>query len=258
MKANSGNPLNSTDFGGDITASYQDVVSDGAGDTPAVFEGIAGEPAGVEGNSDPGSLNPEAMRAAGARRRTVVSSPVGAGGVVRAPGTELCATVTPEIYSDRDVLSLELTRAAGRFSRIAGRSVASGFSLVAWRVLAELEASGPSRVSELAQRERVAQPSMSGIVSRLEAEGWATRATDPTDRRASLVTLTHAGATALATYRARAAERVRPHLEDLSEFDRATLARAAELMQYLIENISDPRAERPHQRPSVGATEGGE
>jgi hypothetical protein len=34
---------------------------------------------------------------------------------------------------------------------------------------------------------------------------------------------------------------VRPHLGELSAFDRATLARAVELMQQLSERIEDPR-----------------
>lgn len=143
--------------------------------------------------------------------------------------------------SDNDVIALELTRVSGRFSRIAGRVPGNGYSLIAWRVLAELEHSGGARISDLAQGHRVAQPSMTGLVQRLAGEGWVERKPDPSDGRAALVSITEAGRSALDDYRRAAAERVRPHLSELSDFDRATLARAAELMQQLSERIEDPR-----------------
>jgi DNA-binding MarR family transcriptional regulator len=96
-------------------------------------------------------------------------------------------------------------------------------------------------VSELAQQQRVAQPSMTGLVQRLEHEGWVDRRPDPDDGRASRVGITGAGRAALDEYRRIAADRVRPHLGELSAFDRATLARAVELMQQLSERIEDPR-----------------
>ncbi|EYT54904.1 MarR family transcriptional regulator [Leucobacter sp. UCD-THU] len=144
--------------------------------------------------------------------------------------------------SGLDALALELTRTSGRFARIAGRTAGVGYSLVAWRVLADLEQTGSARVSELAQQQRVAQPSMTGLVQRLEHEGWVDRSPDPDDGRASRVAITEAGRAALDEYRRIAADRVRPHLGELSDFDRATLARAVELMQQLSERIGDPRA----------------
>jgi len=141
-----------------------------------------------------------------------------------------------------DAIALELTRVTGRFSRIAGRVPGVGYSLIAWRVLAELEQGGSARVSELAQQQRVAQPSMTGLVQRLEGDGRVERHPDPEDGRASLVSITDEGRAALDDYRAAAAARVSPHLAALSDFDRATLARAAELMQQLSERIEDPRA----------------
>lgn len=120
----------------------------------------------------------------------------------------------------------------------------TAYSLIAWRVLAELEQSGAARVSELAAQQRVAQPSMTGLLHRLEGEGWIARRPDPDDGRASLVSITEAGLAALAGYRRASAARVGPHLAQLGEFDRATLARAVELLHRLTERIEDPRAER--------------
>ena len=146
----------------------------------------------------------------------------------------------PGSASGADALALDLTRVTGRFARVAGRVAGGGYSLIAWRVLAELEHSGAARISSLAHQQRVAQPSMTGLVQRLESEGWVSRSPDPDDGRATLVSLTPAGQIALDEYRSKAADRVRPHLEALSEFDRATLARAAELMQQLGDRIDDP------------------
>ena len=142
--------------------------------------------------------------------------------------------------SHSDALALDLTRITGRFARIAGRVAGGGYSLVAWRVLSELESSSGLRISALAHQQRVGQPAMTGLVQRLEGEGWIDRAPDPADGRATLVSITSAGRVALDAYRAAAADRVRPHLDALSDFDRATLARAAELMDQLGDRIDDP------------------
>lgn len=136
-----------------------------------------------------------------------------------------------------DHLALELTRATSRFTRLAGRVPGSSYSTVAWRVLAELELQGPARVSELAQRERIAQPSMTALVQRLESEGWVSRSPDPEDGRATRIELTPDGGDALADYRRAAAGRFRPLLSELTDFDRATLARAAELLQQLGDGV---------------------
>jgi DNA-binding MarR family transcriptional regulator len=49
------------------------------------------------------------------------------------------------------------------------------------------------RITELAAEEHIKQPGMNLLVNRMEGRGWATRAPDPSDGRAALVTLTPAG-----------------------------------------------------------------
>ncbi|MBK0417582.1 MarR family transcriptional regulator [Leucobacter sp. CSA1] len=140
----------------------------------------------------------------------------------------------PERAREVDRLALDLTRTAGRFAQVFGRVPGIAYSAIAWRVLSELEQGGSARVSELAQQQRVAQPSMTGLVQRLEGEGWVRRRPDPEDGRASLVGITEEGRSALDEYRRAAAGLVSPLLAELTEFDRATLARAAELMGRLV------------------------
>ncbi|WP_432564915.1 MarR family winged helix-turn-helix transcriptional regulator [Kineococcus sp. SYSU DK003] len=74
-------------------------------------------------------------------------------------------------------------------------AAASGtrLSLTQARVLGALHRSGPLRVSRLAELERCAQPSMTGLLGRLEDAGYVERAPDPADARAVLAHLTPAG-----------------------------------------------------------------
>lgn len=93
------------------------------------------------------------------------------------------------------------------------------------RCLAE---GGPQRVTALAAREPVAQPTMSMIVKRLEQRGLVQRAVDPGDARATLVSVTPAG---LEMLRERAELRLRwfaARLAELDPEDRRSVATAIE------------------------------
>lgn len=142
---------------------------------------------------------------------------------------------------DYDRVALEITRSAARFTRIVGRVPGLPYSAMTWRLLAELEQSGAARVSVLARSHRVAQPTMTGIVQRLKNEGWVIQSEDPQDARATLVSITPEGIQSLDRYRKAAAARLSPLLHELSDFDRATLLRAAELMTALSNHPDLPR-----------------
>lgn len=60
-------------------------------------------------------------------------------------------------------------------------------------ILKNLREHAAQRVTALAAREQVAQPTMSVIVKRLEARGLVERRVDPADRRATLVAITPLG-----------------------------------------------------------------
>jgi len=127
-------------------------------------------------------------------------------------------------------LAERLVRSTAAFMRMVSRLPGVAYSSIAWRVLGDLERRGATRVSDLAQQQRVAQPSMTALLHRLKAEGWIAKAADPEDGRASLVRLTPEGATALHDYRRACVERISPLLDTLPDRDRAALERAAELM----------------------------
>lgn len=136
-----------------------------------------------------------------------------------------------------DAIALDLIRSASRLTRISNRLPGITYSSIAWRVLSDLERTGPERVSVLAEQQRVAQPTMTTLVHRLEGESWVVREPDPADGRASLVAITEPGRRALTNYRESIAALITPHISELAEADQAALARAAVLMQLLADSV---------------------
>src|SRR3954451_11304262 len=80
-----------------------------------------------------------------------------------------------------------------RLAQLLLRTGAQPVSRTALSVLACLREAGPQRVTDLAAREAVAQPSMTALVGRLERQGLVTRTPDADDRRAVRVAVTPAG-----------------------------------------------------------------
>src|SRR6476469_2128287 len=69
--------------------------------------------------------------------------------------------------------------------------------------LAAIERHGPLTLGALADVERVAPPSVTKVVTKLEAEGLVARRTDADDRRVAWVSVTPVGTTRLARIRKR-------------------------------------------------------
>ena len=139
-------------------------------------------------------------------------------------------TISPTDLAAR--LRLGITRTARRLRQEAGGSLSP--SQIA--ALATIERHGPLTPSELAQRERVQRPTVTRVLARLEEAGLAQRAGDPADRRSSLVTITRGGSALLAAQRTRKDAYLARRLEALDAADRATLERAAELLERLLED----------------------
>jgi DNA-binding MarR family transcriptional regulator len=93
---------------------------------------------------------------------------------------------------------------------------------------------GPRRITELAEREGLAQPTTTVMIKRLEQNGWVQRERDAADGRAVLVSLTAAGAEALEQFRARYRAVLRERLEALSDDQIATLDRGIEAFDALL------------------------
>ena len=129
-------------------------------------------------------------------------------------------------------LRLAISRTARRLRQEAGADL--GPALIA--ALATIERHGPLTPSELADLERVQRPTATRIVARLEEEGLIVRAADPADGR-SLARQHDAPAAGrcCASLRTRKNAYLARRLRELDPDEVATLARAAEILERLLE-----------------------
>jgi DNA-binding MarR family transcriptional regulator len=93
---------------------------------------------------------------------------------------------------------------------------------------------GPRRITELAELERLKQPTMTVLVQRLEQQGLVSRERHADDGRVVLVSLTQAGSVALEDYRAQARAALSAHLTEMSDEQVEALAAATETMAQLV------------------------
>ncbi|MDT3346337.1 MULTISPECIES: MarR family winged helix-turn-helix transcriptional regulator [Microbacterium] len=98
-------------------------------------------------------------------------------------------------------------------------------------VLAGLKVHGPHTLGELAERERVSAPSMNRTVNCLEELGYLTRTPDESDRRKVVIDLTEPGREVVVETVRRRDSWLEHAFEELSAAQRATLAKAAAIMQ---------------------------
>jgi DNA-binding MarR family transcriptional regulator len=90
--------------------------------------------------------------------------------------------------------------------------------------------SGPRRITELAELEGVAQPTMTLLVKRLQESGWVERAGLPEDGRVVMVAITAAGSAVVETFRAQFLAALRADLQELSDQQLAALCSATETL----------------------------
>jgi DNA-binding MarR family transcriptional regulator len=128
-------------------------------------------------------------------------------------------------------LRLAVSRTARRLRQEAGGGLSPSLSAA----LASIDRHGPLTPSELAAREQIQRPTTTRIVDRLVAEGLVERTPDPHDRRCLRLATTAAGRATLRASRRRKTALLVRALDDLGPEDRATLERAAALLEGLLE-----------------------
>jgi DNA-binding MarR family transcriptional regulator len=124
-----------------------------------------------------------------------------------------------------DAIAAPLARNVGRIVRSLVRESGS-LSRTQTSVLAGLRDGGPRRISELAHAERVTQPSMTTLVSRLERQGLVERAQDATDGRVVNVSITAPGLGALERSSAAMTATLAARIGALTAADQRALAAA--------------------------------
>jgi DNA-binding MarR family transcriptional regulator len=138
-------------------------------------------------------------------------------------------TSSPSDLASR--LRLDIARVGRRLRQEAGADLSPSQSAA----LATIARHGPLTPSELATRERVQRPTVTRVLARLEEAGLIDRAADPADGRSSLVSVSPAGHALIDAMRTRKDAFLARRLERLGPDDRATLDRAAELLERMLE-----------------------
>src|SRR5215211_1292422 len=125
------------------------------------------------------------------------------------------------VITSRDPhLASRLRLAVARTARRLRQEAGGGLSKTLTAAPASIENHGPLTPSELADRERIKRPTATRLIGTLEGAGLVARTADIADRRSSLIAITPEG---------------RERLRTLSDSDRETLARAADLLERLLE-----------------------
>ena len=155
----------------------------------------------------------------------------------------------------RETVANDLLRAAARLSRWASRLASFDVPFAQARLLALLDELGPARVSVLAEADHCSQPTMTTALQRLESAGWAQRVPDPSDARASLLSLTPAGRDTLEAIRDARAAVLSPTLAGLDEDEVERLRDAAAVVEGLLQRVAPPsQAPTPQTTPSTPST----
>ena len=145
------------------------------------------------------------------------------------PRTDLRTADDPDALAMADRLRLSATRLARRLRQESGTDLTPS----QLSALAAIDRHGPLTLGALAEVERVAPPSVTKAVTKLEAEGLVARRTDGADRRVAWVSVTPVGATRLARIRKRRSVWLATRLNELDDMDRRRLAHALDVLDEL-------------------------
>jgi len=138
-------------------------------------------------------------------------------------------------------LAGHLRMSVARLARLLRQQDESGLSPTLTAALATIAREGPMTLGELATRERVAPPSITKVVGKLEDRGLVERRLDDRDRRVTRVEVSVAGRAQLEASRTRRAAWLAARLLELPEADLEQLAQAL----VIIDALADADAEAP-------------
>ena len=121
-------------------------------------------------------------------------------------------------------------------TRLLVKQVRGEISRTEAGVLSTLVAA-PRRITELAELEGLAQPTMTLLVQRLEQRGWVTRERRADDGRVVLVSLTEAGSATLGEFRAQVGAALRVYMDAMSDEQIVALETATEALGSLVDTF---------------------
>jgi DNA-binding MarR family transcriptional regulator len=139
----------------------------------------------------------------------------------------------------QDVLELVAATLISRTSRLSRLLMSRGS-----RQLSRTEAGvlstlldGPRRITDLAETEGLAQPSVSKLVDKLEGRALVVRSRAADDGRAVLVSISGDGRRTLQSAREEIRSQLRQTLGALADDDLAALARATDVVEQLVRSL---------------------
>jgi DNA-binding MarR family transcriptional regulator len=136
-------------------------------------------------------------------------------------------------------LRLVIGRTARRLRQEAGNELGASTA----SALTTVELHGPLTPSELAEIERVKRPTATRILRGLEEERLVARTPDPNDGRSTLISLTAEGRERLRRLRGRKNAYLARRMRSLDAAEVATLERAAQILERLLEADGGRRGE---------------
>lgn len=131
-------------------------------------------------------------------------------------------------------LRLAIVRTSRRMRQEAGGELSP--TLIA--ALASIDRLGPLTPSELADAERVKRPTATRIAAALERDGLITRAADPDDGRAFLLSTSPKGQALMKRVRSRKNAYLSRRLRKLHDSDVEALEQATEVLERMLEDPS--------------------
>ena len=133
-----------------------------------------------------------------------------------------------------DYVASELLPRAALLTRLLVRQLGGELSRTEVGLLRTLS-SGPRRITELAELEGLAQPTITILIKQLEEKGLVTRARQSGDGRIVLVSLTENGNVALEDYRGRLRAVLGGYLAEIADEQVEALATATETLAQLVD-----------------------
>lgn len=124
--------------------------------------------------------------------------------------------------------------AIARLARQLRQHSPGGLTPSQWSALATVEAHGPLRIGDLADREGVTAPTATRVVASLEEAGLLSRASDPSDRRTSYIALTDAARAKLEAMRRVQSTELVDRLSKMSPEDAQRLADLVPILESLL------------------------
>jgi DNA-binding MarR family transcriptional regulator len=138
---------------------------------------------------------------------------------------------------------IDVTRlrvALARLSRRLRRHELAGLTPTQLAALATIGKTGPMRLGDLAAVEGIAPSTLTRLVTALEDSGYVRRCADPSDARASTLTITAPGHDALERIRTETTLMLTASLELLTPEQRSALAAALPVLEQLAEAQGAP------------------